>query len=244
MKAVCTLRRDIAYRRDAFREGLEAAGYTLVERTLKPEPDDLLLIWNRYGINDYFANLFEKAGAKVFVTENGWLGKSWRNAGWFALSKNHHCGAGAWTVGGPERWDSLNVPLAPWRTEGERIILAQRGIGEPGLASPPEWAERIRATYGGRIRKHPGKHAPDISLEEDLKDAGEVITWASGAALKALTMGIPVRAACTKWIGFGAASAMHEPLKRDDAARLNMFRRLAWAMWTLEEIRTGLPFQR
>jgi hypothetical protein len=244
MRAVCTLRKDIEYRRSAFCEGLQAAGYTLVDRLLKPEADDLLLTWNRYGINHYFAELFERAGAKVFVTENGWLGKNWRGQNWYALSKNHHAGAGSWADGGPSRWDGWSVELAPWRTEGERIILAQRGIGEPGIASPAEWAERIRAAYGGRIRKHPGKHAPAVSLEDDLSCAGEVVTWTSGAALKALVMGVPVRCAFPKWIGASASCAMHEELRRDDAARLAMFRRMAWAMWTIDEIRTGEPFTR
>ncbi len=246
-KAVCRLRQNIAYRRDAFCEGLKAAGYSLANVLENPSPDDALLIWNRYGENQWLADVFERVGAKVFVTENGWLGKNWRDQQWFALSLDHHGGAGRWFPGGSERWDEWQVELKPWREGGERVILAQRGIGEPGIASPPGWAEHIYEEIGGRIRLHPGEKNLDglPPLEEDLKDAGEVVTWNSGAALKCLTMGIPVRCAFDGWIGRSAACGVHdEKLLKDDDARLNMFRRLAWSMWTLDEIARGEPIKR
>ena len=66
-------------------------------------------------------------------------------------------------------------------------------------------------------------------------ESGKVVTWGSGAAIKALQMGIRVHSDMPHWIG-----------EQDNTTegRLAMFRRLAWAQWTLEEIASGLPFER
>jgi hypothetical protein len=62
-----------------------------------------------------------------------------------------------------------------------------------------------------------------------------VVTWGSGAAIKALQWGIPVVSEMPDWIG---------EQDNTDAGRLEMFRRLAWAQWTMEEIAHGEPFAR
>jgi hypothetical protein len=62
-----------------------------------------------------------------------------------------------------------------------------------------------------------------------------VITWGSGAAVRALLRGIPVESHMPNWI---AAQ------DNTDAGRLAMFRRLAWANWRLSEIADGVPFRR
>lgn len=242
-KALCLLRKDIVYRREAFLSGLNEAGFDVVEAIAKPKAGDVLVIWNRYGDFDVLARQFEAAGATVVVTENGWLGKRWRGEEWFTLCGGHHAGAGTWAVGDAGRWDGWAVPLDPWRIGGkETVILGQRGIGEPGIASPPRWDELARAWYGGRIRPHPGQK-PSLPIEEDLAEASQVLTWNSGGALKALMMGVPVRCDFPRWIGMSAACPMQGDLRRSDSARLAMFRRLAWAMWTLEEIRSGVAFR-
>lgn len=239
MRALCLIREGLHYRRSAYIDGLKAAGYTLADSIPDPKPSDVLVIWNRYGRFDEEAKRFERSGAKVWVTENGWLGKDWNGGEWFALSEGHHAGAGKWKERG-DRWDAWGVRLSPWRHGTETVILAQRGIGEPGIASPVGWAENTQRRIGGRIRQHPGKHQGPI--EPDLANAEKVVTWNSGAALKALMCGVPVWHDFPKWIGASAASRIGDPLVRDDEKRLAMFRRLAWAMWTLDEIRTGEPF--
>lgn len=251
MRALCLLREQIQYRREAFLVGLAAAGYKVHDRIDKPKEGDVLVIWNRYGHWHEQACHFERAGARVLVVENGYLGKSWLGDTWVAVAIGHHAGAGKWVEGGPERWDSLGVQLAPWREGGkEVIILGQRAIGEDGIASPQEWAERTRQRLGtGRIRRHPDeRNCPELPpLEEDLKNAACVLTWASSAALRALIFGIPVYHDLQNWIGAPAAWPLdHWPMdrlklghKRNDEARLAMFRRLAWAQWRMDEIRSG-----
>lgn len=243
------LRPALHYRREAFNDGLRAAGFDVVEQLPKPQPGDALLIWNRYAGFHEVAHAFERAGALVLVCENGWLGKAWRGGEWFSLCRDHHAGAGRWAIGGPQRWDCWGVEMAPYRTDGdEAVIFGQRGIGEPGIASPHNWAEATRHRIGGRIRPHPGNAAPAVPLADDLRRARECATWNSAAGLHALLLGVPVWHAFPQWIGAGASRPLAEWGKADpmrhDGARLEMFRRLAWAMWTLDEIRTGGPIRR
>lgn len=234
------IRDALVYRREAFCEGLKVAGFDVVNRIDVPKPNDLLVIWNRYGAYDEQAKRFEASHSRVIVVENSYLGKSWRGGEWFAMARNHHNGPGTWPYI-PGRWDSWRVELKPWRTGSEIVILGQRGIGEPGIASPPQWAEQIKRKHGGRIRLHPGRNKDSISLEQDLANAKCVYTWGSAAAIKALTMGVPVHYDMPKWIGAKAASRIGEPEFTGD--RLPTFRRLAGAMWELQEIKSGKAFE-
>jgi len=248
-RAFILFREALTYRREAFAAGLKALGYAPSFRvTDNPRPGDVLVIWNRMGEGHSRAREFEAAKAKVLVVENGYLGKEWRGEQSFAIAQGHHNGAGRWPDGGPERWDSRGVDLAPWREPGgECVILAQRGIGEPGLRAPDGWLNLAVSTTKGRIRRHPGTNKDGPTLEEDLARASSVATWSSGAAIKALMMGVPVFYGMQSWIGASAG----RPLTRfkmgplcDDAARLAMFRRLAWAQWSMSEVESGEAFRR
>lgn len=262
MRAVCLLRDALHYRRDAFCRGLQAAGYRLEREIERPEPGDVLVIWNRYGGFHAKATRFEQQGGTVLVAENGYLGKGWQGGDWYALARGHHAGAGWWPVGGPERWAEIGTELAPWRqgtliapfpgelptasTPGnprQPLVLGQRGIGEPGIASPAQWAERVQAKVGGRIRPHPGKHGGGVSLAKDLAGASCVLTWHSSAAFFALLAGVPVFHAFPRWIGSPASQPIERyPVPRQDDGRLAMFQSLAWAMWRLDEIAGGEAF--
>lgn len=237
-RALCLLRESPHYRRQCFVDGLGAAGFLVCDSTFDPEPDDCVLVWNRYGKHDATARRFEAVGAAVLVAENAYV----RRQGWYALARGHHAGAGRWPVGGPERWAALEIELQPWRPDGEVVILGQRSIGERGIASPVGWERSIQRHVGGRIRLHPGKYGNAPPLERDLAKAGAAVTWASSAALTALIMGIPVFHGLPTWIGAGAGRPVSDfaqgPL-RDDAARLATLQRLAWAQAPLEEIRSG-----
>lgn len=215
--------------------GFERLGYSVrTGVTHSPAPDDVLLTWNRIGSGQQAAHAFESRGLSVLVVENAAWGNGFNGGRWLTLARERHNTAGTFPVGGPDRWDALGVELAPWRGDGETVILPQRGIGPPGVAMPYDWANRARARYGGRIRAHPGR-AETIALATDLARCGRVVTWGSGAAIKALMMGIPVISEMPNWIG---------EQDNSDVGRLEMFRRLAWAQWTLDEISTGEPFAR
>lgn len=227
MIAWLALREGSPYRRDAFSAGLKRLGYQVCHgRTMHPGPKDILVLWNRYGQNDVAASRFEDAGRPVLIAENATWGKEFGGDTWYSLTLGVHNTSGTFPIGTSSRFDSLGVELADWRTEGETVVLMQRGIGPEGVAMPRNWQA------AGRIRHHPGM-LPCIPLEKDLAKCGRVVTWGSGAAVKALMWGIPVQSHMPKWIG-----------KQDntDAGRLAMFRRLAWASHRLSEIQSGEAF--
>ncbi len=234
MRAWLNLRHAVPERWTAFSFGLQRLGYAVVDGlTTKPRERDILVTWNRIGEAHHAAVAFESRALPVLVTENASWGNGFAGGHWYTLARGMHNTAGRFPVGGPERWDELGVQLAPWRTEGETVILPQRGIGPRGVAMPLAWPQQARERFGGRIRPHPGTQ-PCEPLNEDLARAGRVITWGSGAAIKALLWGIPVVSEMPCWIG---------AQDNTTAGRLAMFRRLAWAQWRLDEIGSGKAFE-
>lgn len=235
------------YRRHAFEAGLQAAGFTIHD-AVHPEPGDVLVIWNRYGRYEAEAARFEQAGATVLVVENGYIGKDDDGRQYYAISRNYHNGAGTWNVF-PAKREIKGIEVKPWRKRGEEIvILAQRGIGCKGVAQPHHWVKDtfnrlLRDTSRTvRIRTHPGTR-DCVPLEEDLDRAWCAVTWASGAAIKALCHGVPVFHGLKQWIG---APAARNNLDIEDPKRWGrgeMLHRLAWAQWTVDEITSGWPFR-
>lgn len=241
MRAYIELKATPHYRRDAFVQGLDNAGFNLTDR---PEKAHAVLLWNRIGSGHHVAMAAEEKGIPVLIAENAYLGNDWLGDRWYAMSRTHHNGAGFWPDHGGARWDSLGASLTSWRSGGaEIVVLPQRGIGPPGVRMPPDWECRVRsrlASYGMpvRIRRHPGQSTA-TPLLVDLQNAAAVVTWGSGAGIKALAAGIPVLHDFGQWIGAQASAPIGEPIRRNDADRLAMFQRLAWAQWTLDEIRSG-----
>lgn len=256
MIANLLIRHEPQYRRASFERGLRACGYQIGGNPRgQPAPDDVLVIWNRYAYYNACAEQFERVGARVIVAENGPLGRDWRGEPWYAITETNPLAGGTWPDGPAERWDSMNVMIRQWRTGGpEILILAQRGIGPNGVRQPDgwhRWAYDELAALGlnVRIREHPGERPQPIPLEQDLERAARVVTWASGAAFKALLMGVPVFYGYDKWVGRDAALPLSSLLQHPATPmqwpdRLPTFRRLAWSMWRTHEIETGLPFRR
>lgn len=225
------LRYSLAERVEVFKRGLERLGYEVRPSfTHTPGPSDILVTWNRIGPVNEAAERY----GNVLVVENSAWGNGFADGRWLSIARDRHNTAGMFPVGGPERWDELGVELADWRPEGETVILPQRGIGSVPTAMPKGWAVGAHARFGGRIRPHPGRNQ-DRPLADDLAQCGRVVTWGSGAAVQAMMWGIPVVSEMPDWIG---------EQDNTDSGRLEMFRRLAWAQWTLDEIRAGEPFAR
>jgi hypothetical protein len=211
-------------------------------------PDTVLLTWNRSRSRDVFASMVERAGGRVIVAENGYLG----GPAYRALALVHHAGAGQWPEGGPERWDALGLSPAPWRASGDHVlVIGQRGIGHPSVAMPHGWDRRMLAVLQKRtprrlvFRPHPATAPSSRPLECDLGRCHAVVTWSSAAGLKALMYGVPVFCGLRKWIGAAACRPadhdIEDPWLGD---RLPMLRRLAWAQASLDEIANGEPFKR
>lgn len=218
------LRPDLHYRREVFDKGLRAVG-------LKPTDEkhcDILLIWNRYGRFEAAAEAVEARGGKVLVAENATWGNGFLGGKWLSVWPSFHNRKDCIRYFGPERWDEMGVTPMDWRPGGERVGLGQRGIGPRG--TPKNWVPR----NVDRVRKHPGVGVC-VPLDVDLAKCGTVVTWGSGAAVKALMWGIRVESHMPKWCG---------EQQNTYESRLEMFRRLAWAQYTLSEIEMGEPFAR
>ena len=218
-----------------FTEGLKKHGYKIYDGLPTPNcgKNDIFITWNRMSAANKIADDFIKKGLKVLVAENASWGNDFAEKKWFHIARNYHNTSGMFEIGDYERWDNLSIELKAFRKNGETVILPQRGIGSEPTKMPGIWPNIALKKYGGRIRKHPGKNQT-ISLEKDLKSAGKVIVWGSGAGIKALMMGIPVISEMPRWIG---------EQDNSDKGRLEMFRRLAWAQWTHEEIENGYAFE-
>jgi hypothetical protein len=235
------------YRRDAFHAGFLALDYRIAQTPLmNPGPRDVLVLWNRYARDEAHARRYEKAGAHVLITENAWIGPEDKADHWFALCRNYHNGAGSWAMGNYPR---NKITPAPWRTRGDYIyVLPQRGMGSEGVRQPKGWLESIVARLANdtarpiRIHHHPGirPHPPFI-----LEDAWASVIWGSGAGIKSIIAGVPVFYEMPNWIGGPAARPysaknLEHPFIGNREFMLN---RLAWAMWTADEIATGEPFR-
>ena len=253
-RAFCLIRPQPVYRSDAFRQGLKAAGYEVRGAPGSVEPGDVVCMWNRYTENHELACRVEKAGATVIVAENAYVLSRFDGGEHYAISKHAHNGRGEWPTGGPERWESFGIPLKPWRTSGEHVLIApNRGFGQPGGIMHPSWARGVKERLKRytkreiRIREHPGNVAPKVPLERDLENAWAVIVWSSSAGVRALIEGVPVFYEAPYWICSGAASKQIENIESpfmDSASRLDSFRSLSYAQWSVAEINSGEPFRR
>lgn len=227
-----------------FGIGLKKLGFELAERPKNlPTKDDVLVLWNRLPTVDADAKRYEDAGAHVIVCEHGWI----KPEGLYAICRNHHNGYGSWHVGPRSRWPGFGIAAKPWRTKGEHIlVIPQRGMGVPPVAMPRNWLEdvlpRLIAATDRPIRV---RHAVDRihPLEPEFEDAHAIVTWASGAGIKAIVAGYPVFYEMPAWIGSLAAIQGLNNLEHPYLGERNtLFHNMSWALWTPEEIERGEPF--
>lgn len=235
------------YRADQFRAGLARHGFTIEPNWRRqPSPADVLLLWNRSRGYSEIADIYERAGARVLVAENGYLppeggGKS------YALALDHHNGAGRWFVGDGPRFE---IRDEPWREKGDHVlVLPQRGIGPRGVAMPAQWLVGVKRRLEKitrrpvKIRHHPG--AGRVDPGPDLAGAHCAVTWGSGAGIKAIRAGIPVFHELENWIGATAATRLASDIEAcETPSREILWTRLSWAQWGLDEIGTGEAFDR
>lgn len=259
--AFLAMRPEPRERHQAFARGLAAVAGELRLGAPGRErlgPGSLLLTWGRTRAGTHAADQVERAGGHVVVAENGYLGRDEAGRQLYALALGQHGGAGRWPDGDSSRWERLGIVLAPWRAAGEHVlVLGQRGIGHKAVAMPADWDRALHARLAREVRRpvrfrpHPAALASKTEyrpLEEDLRGCHAVVTWSSGAALKALVAGIPVFHGMPRWIGAAAARPVAATIVADLEApalgdRLPMLQRLAWAQWTIDEIAAGEPFR-
>lgn len=268
-RAYCLIRPQVHYRREAFLSGLDAAGYEIMPDSSPREPihpDDLLVIWNRYGHYERIADRMEAGGGRVLVVENGYYGKDHNGRQPYAMAIGQHQGAGRWywREGNEkfDRLDTLGIKLEPmdWGRPGYILVCGQRSIGSQLMRSPPKWESDMAAFIKReidlevRVRLHPEILArakqPATPLLDDLAGAKAVVVWSSNVAVTSLALGIPTfHDAPNQIVGITAAWRMIPRMHTGvwtldwDQARLTVFARMAWAQWFVDEIATGEPFE-
>lgn len=231
------------YRHDAFTKGLEACGFRVklcISRP--PQPEDVLVIWNRYAEWETKARQFEKAGAKVLVVENAYIPHLKSFA--ISLTQHHHGGVHV---------EPSHTLLRP--QEGKHILICgQRQIGSELMKSPPEWAERtaeklLKFTKKElRIRQHPGKHTPPVHLADDLRDCHACVVWSSACGVQALIKGVQVFYGAPRFIGEASAHPLAEVWNyRLDINAMHPFtdtgvRNAMANQWTVEQVSSGEAF--
>jgi len=248
------IRDNVHYRHDAFIRGLAALGYTVRTKPLQRiAADDVLVIWNRGAQFQFEATRHTKAGSPIIVAENGYTDAvDDHGHQWFSLALDHHNGVGRWWIEDQPRFPSMGQAVAPWRAEGSFIlVLPQRGIGAPGVAMPQSWprliAQRLAKVTARpvRIRAHPGLKSLAKPLAPALEGCHAVVTWGSGAALKAIMLGVPAFHELPGWIGapaarFGIDQGVENPFLGD---RGPMLERMAWSQWPIADIAAGTAFR-
>lgn len=243
-----TVRKNPHYRQEAFAAGARAAGYVPkfdIPRII--QPGDILLTWNRHGVNDALAARF----ARVIVVENGYLPMIGTTKT-FAMALNQHNGPGQYPRNGPDRSSRLDVRVPPaWHDrEGYILVLPQRGIGSRRAAMPRGWAEdvtrRLRALTRReiRIRMPPSTGIRCRSLDEDLGSARVAVVWASSAGIKAMLAGVPTVHELPGWIGEAASPYGIDCVENVPMGDIHlMLRHVAAAQWSVEEVASGEAFR-
>ena len=251
VRALCLIRKEPYYRRQAFEKGLQRVGFKLISNLVPEGPEDWLVIWNRKkGRDEAQADAWEAQGGTVIVAENGYLQKTDKTT--YAISVHGHNGSGWFPVGDEDRFTPLGFPVKPWRVNGTEIVIrGQRGIGSTMMASPPLWAEKMAAELRRlalplpvRVIPHPGNHAPRVAPVQDLRNAASLVIWCSSMGVLALTEGIPVFYTAPRWVCSDAGGAVVTEPNRNESCRMKALRRMSHGQWHFNEIETGEPFAR
>jgi hypothetical protein len=240
-------------RHDTIKQGLEAAGFRVRDGQGVPKEGDILVTWTRFQHGkEQICERFERQGGRVLVAEEGYI-RNVRGKKHFSLAWHDHGGNGTWYVGDEERLRSFGLEMAPMREVGEHIIVTeQRSIGSKVMASPKGWHEDVKRRLSRLtnrkviVRWHPRTRtnkqgaANQPSAEEQLRNCHAVVTWSSAFAVTALLQGVPVFAEAPKSVLDGAVNRGLEHIDHPIMyERLPALNRMAWAMWSVEEIASG-----
>lgn len=257
-RAYIAIREAPVYRREAFLDGLRAYGFEDIRFGTpdRYDPDTLFICWNRYHENHVACERLQNSGGIALVAENGYVAPGGASPHgmnprtWFAFAPNFHNDQTTIQEGDASRWNALNVALRPWREDGAHILVCpNRSFGTPGRIMPVGWpqdvAKRLKKLTSReiRIRPHPGNNAPEKPLAEDLAGAWATVIWSSSAGVHSLIAGIPVVCEAPAWICKSVTYIDPVAVLAEKPAgdRESAMRRLAWAQWSIDEIRSGAP---
>lgn len=153
-----------------------------------------------------------------------------------------------------DRWAKHGVPVAPWKTGGDYVLVMGQLRGDQSLSGCPNYPRWLAAAcekakaYGLPVyfRPHPLQREVDKvdaprhkgTLEEALAGAAAAIAWNSNSLVDAALAGVPVIAGDKGSMAWPvAAHEIGAELIRPD--RTQWLHDLAYCQWTHEEIATG-----
>jgi hypothetical protein len=254
---------------EAIAHGLQAQGHTVVYHDIDA---DVAVIWSmlwagRMRANQEVYRTYQQQGKSVIVAEVGMLnrGKTWK------LGLNG-TGISSYNFKNliPNRAAKLNLTLQPWQS-GTNIVIAMQRQDSEQWAGQPAMEHWLASTVAEikkhtdrpvMIRPHPRKNCSiplgclidrpqfttgtydDFDYYRTLGSAHCVVNWNSGPGPQALIAGVPA---------FVGSNSLASPIANWDFSQIEnppRLERSAWleqlahTEWTLEEIRSGLPFGR
>ena len=161
-----------------------------------------------------------------------------------------------------DRWQALDISMKDWREEGGHIlILGQHeiGISTQHIDVVRWWEDIIRGASAITKKKilfrpHPNQTkfpagnnyeiTENTSIEEDLENCWCAVARTTNGAVDAIINGIPVFTPDEACMAYDVAS--HEILQIDRPLtpdRTQWAANLAYAQWSIEEMRQGLPWK-
>lgn len=206
-----------------------------------------------YGVVPATKHLWDSArseGRDVFYLDNAYTDPN--REVYFRATKNRlqHCGLG---VSDGKRFDSLKIPIKPWRTSGSHIVVCpQSDQFMRDLAEyPGSWLQdtlaALRKLTDRELRVRPwtgNKREWYLTLPADLVDCWCLVTYSSASAITAILSGIPAISTAEDCIARSMSGRLEEvesppmPENRREWASV-----IADHQWTVEEMKSGLAWR-
>lgn len=235
----------------AFAEGLRAAGLDYKYRNhnlfhrLETEDFSLVVLSGLRGKGKEIRDAYTALGVPVVVIDYGYMRRVFGVATW---------ATGHWQVGigrlgwvppfqcPDDRFKSLGIDIVP-KAQGSLTIVCGQHAGDPSHGLDEEG---IRQWALGRLAEHPDalwRPHPDSPVQIEGRDAhngpidwhtvGRIVCINSNTGHEALLNGVPVT--CEQSASYHHLSGELPSVE----ARHEYFCRLAYAQWTLDEMREG-----
>lgn len=200
----------------------------------------------------------KKQGHDVLVFERAYLGDrfSWTSIAWNGLNaRGDFCLPKVIT---PERFERNFQPLAPWKEDGDYILIMGQVPGDMSLQGLDltcfyeDIAQQLTAHYGMPVYYRPHLHGrtnfkPRVPLMEgDLETAIAgaflVVTYNSNSGVDAVVRGVPALSYDKGSMAWEVTGHAVDAIIRPDRAA--WAHRLAHCQWTPEEIDRGDYWER
>ena len=204
-------------------------------------------------------------GVSVIYCDKGYVNRGWNNeSAYYRFSVNgfHPLHYFQRTPRPPDRWEKLGVTLAPRQQNGQAIVFAgipQKSADWHGFDSvrfAEDTIQKIQSLtdrpviYRPRKTNNPPPPIPGTTyshnrcgIQQELKNAFALVTYASNAAVDAILAGVPafvLGPGIAKPVSNTDLRVIQTPLFPSEKERAQWCWDLAYCQWTLQEMENGL----